>query len=309
MSTKDRRIRNLKKQLRWYPFLIISLAALVLFVYIPMFNTARYSLYDISIVGAGNETFIGLKNYRTLLGQSRFLRALGNTFALTLMGLVTIPLGYFLAVLINSLGRGRTQAFFRIGFYLPNIITGISVILMFQAVLQGEGGLLNTFLSFLFRRKISIGWISDIRYSKIGATILWCWMNMGYSMLMNLASLQAIPSELYEASEIDGASAWDKVRYITAPLMKNCFTFLLVTGVINGLSRFTDLFVLGSNSSAGLPGGTLQSILMYIYQFSFEVPSHGISSAGSMILFALVFFFTMINVKLTGFLEDEEEVG
>ena len=309
MNDKERKRRNLKKQLRWYPFLIISVIALVLFVYIPMFNTVRYSLYDISIVGAGEEHFIGLKNYRTLLGQSRFLHSLGNTFVLTLMGLLTIPLGFILAVMINSLGRGKTQGFFRIGFYLPNIITGVSVILMFQAVLQGDGGLLNTFLSHLLHHKVTIGWISDVRYAKIGATILWCWMNMGYSMLMNLASLQAIPSELYDAAAVDGATSLHKVRYITAPLMKNCFTFLLVTGVINGLSRFTDLFVLGGNSSAGLPGGSLQSILMYIYQFSFEVPSHGISSAGSMILFALVFVFTMINVKMTGFLQDEEEIG
>ena len=105
---------------------------------------------------------------------------------------------------------------------------------------------------------------------------------------------------------MDGATPWKKIRYLTIPLMKNCFTFLLVTGVINGLSRFTDLYILGTNSSAGLPGGTLQTILMYIYQFSFEVPNFGISSAGSMILFALVFIFTMINVKMTGFLNDEE---
>ena len=309
MTKKDRRLKNLKKQLQWYPFLIVSLVALVLFVYIPMFHPARYSLYDISIVGAGDERFVGLKNYQTLLVQSRFIRSLGNTFLLTIMGLLTIPIGFFLAVMINSLGRGKTQAFFRVGFYLPNIITGISVILMFQAVLQGDGGLLNTFLSLILRRKVSIAWISDVRYAKIGATMLWCWMNMGYSMLMNLASLQAIPTELYEAADIDGATALHRIRYITAPLMKNCFTFLFITGMINGLSRFTDLFVLGGNSSAGLPGGSLQSILMYIYQFSFEVPSHGISSAGSMILFALVFVFTMVNIKMTGFLKDEEEIG
>ena len=305
MDKKKHWKMQLKKKLRWYPFLIVSVAALIFFVYIPMGHTIEYSLYNVSIVGYG-EKFVGLKNHGTLLGQSQFLRSLWNTMALTVMGLLTIPLGFLLAVFINGLGRGKTQSFFRIGFYLPNIITGVSVILMFQAVLQGDGGLLNSFLSFITRREISIRWISDVRYAKLGATILWCWMNTGYSMLVNLASLQSIPTEIYEAAVVDGATPWKKIRYLTIPLMKNCFTFLLVTGVINGLSRFTDLYILGTNSSAGLPGGTLQTILMYIYQFSFEVPNFGISSAGSMILFVLVFIFTMINVKMTGFLNDEE---
>lgn len=299
--------REIKKQLRWYPFLIISVIALILFVYIPMAKTIQYSLYDVSVVGYGEE-FVGLKNYRTILGQSQFTRSIANTFILALLGLLTIPIGFFLAVLINSLGKGKLQSFFRIGFYLPNIITGVSVILMFAVVLQGNGGLLNTFLSTIFQREITIGWISDARYSKIGATILWCWSNAGYSMLINLASLQAIPSELYEAATVDGASAWNRIRYLTMPLMKNCFTFLFVTGVINGLSRFTDLYIIGGNSSSGIPSGTLQTILMYIYQFSFEVPQFGLSSAGAMILFALVFVFTMLNMKMTGFLKDEEEM-
>lgn len=299
--------REIKKQLRWYPFLIVSVIALILFVYLPMGKTIQYSLYDVSIVGYG-EKFVGLKNYRTIFGQSQFIRAIVNTFVLAFLGLLTIPIGFFLAVMINGLGRGKLQSFFRIGFYLPNIITGVSVILMFSVVLQGNGGLLNTFLSAIFGKEITIGWISDARYSKIGATILWCWSNVGYSMLINLASLQSIPGELYEAATVDGATSWKTTRYIIIPLMRNCFTFLLVTGVINGLARFTDLYIIGQNSAAGIPSGTLQTILMYIYQFSFDVPQFGLSSAGSIVLFVLVFAFTMVNVKMTGFLKDEEEV-
>ncbi len=295
---------KLKKELRWYPFVIVSVIALILFVYIPMFRTVQYSLYDVSIVGYG-EKFCGLKNYRTLFGQSQFLKSILNTVILTLLSLITIPIGFLLAVAINSFGRTKIQSFFRIGYYLPNIITGVSVILMFQAVLQGHGGLLNTFLSAILHREITIGWISDVKYAKLGATILWIWQSSGYAMLINLASLQAIPTELYEAASVDGANSFHKITRITMPLMKDCFTFLFVTGVINGLSRFTDLYILGGNSSAGIPSGSLQTILMYIYQYSFETPNFGLSSAGSMILFALVFVFTLANVKLTGFMDVE----
>ena len=81
---------------------------------------------------------------------------------------------------------------------------------------------------------------------------------------------------------------------------------MLVTTILNGLPRPTDLFILFGNNSAGVPGGTLQTILMYIYQFSFEVPNYGISSAGAMILLVMVYAFTMLNVKLTGFLDEEK---
>lgn len=304
MKQKHFSKRKLKKQLTWYSFIIVSIVCLILLVYIPMFTTVKYSMYDVSVVGFG-ERFVGLKNYKILMTQSAFLKSVANTFILAVLSLMTIPLGFILAVLINSLGTGKTQSFFRIGYYLPNIITGVSVVLVFQVVLQGDGGLLNNFLSLLLGSKVTIGWLSNAKYAKFGATILWCWMNTGYSMLINLASMQSIPTEIYDAAAVDGANGWKKLWYLTIPCMRGCFSFLLVTGMINALARFTDLFIIGKNSSAGVPGGTLQTILMYIYQFSFEVPNYGLSSAGAIILFILVFGFTMLNVKMTGFLKDE----
>ncbi len=180
---------------------------------------------------------IGLGNYKMLFFQSAFWKSIYNTIILSLFGLLTIPIGFLLAVMINSIGKGKLQGFFRVGFYLPNIITGVSVILIFQVVLMGDGGLLNSFLSFLTGREITIGWLADSRYAKIGATILWCWMNMGYSMLMNLSSMQAIPMELYDAASVDGAGTLKKLFYITIPNMKSCFSLLLITGMINGLAE------------------------------------------------------------------------
>lgn len=222
---------------------------------------------------------------------------------LALYGLLTIPLGFLLANAINSLGRTKLQGFFRVMFYMPNIITGVSVVLIFQYVLKGNGGLLNQFLSLIVGREVTIGWITDPALSHVGATIIWIWMNLGYSMLLNLASLQSIPTEIYDAASVDGATAWKRMLYITIPQMKSCFAFLFVTGMINGLARFTDLYILGGNACAGRPNGTLQTILMYIYQYSFESPRYGLSSAGAVILFFIVFVMTIFNVKLSGFMK------
>lgn len=296
--------KMIKKQLSAYSFIIVSLLTLLILVYRPMLTTIKYSMYKVGMLGFGEE-FIGLGNYKMLFSQSAFWKSIYNTIILSLFGLLTIPIGFLLAVMINSIGKGKLQGFFRVGFYLPNIITGVSVILIFQVVLMGNGGLLNSFLSFLTGREITIGWLADSRYAKIGATILWCWMNMGYSMLMNLSSMQAIPMELYDAASVDGAGTLKKLFYITIPNMKSCFSLLLITGMINGLARFTDIYIIGGSSTSGGAGGSLQTILMYIFQFSFETPNYGVSSAGSMVLFVLVFLLTMVNVKLTGFLNDE----
>lgn len=304
MKRKKFSKRLVRKNLTAYSFVIISLVTLLVLVYIPMISTVDYSLRRIGMVGFGNE-WVGLENYRMLFSQSAFWRAIGNTILLATMGLLTIPVGFILAVLINSLGRGRLQEFFRVGYYLPNIITGVSVYLIFRVVLMGDGGLLNSFLSAITGRNIRTGWLADPKFARWGVTIIWVWMNMGYSMLMNLASLQSIPTDLYDAASIDGANALQKMVCITIPNMKSCFALLFVTGMINGLARFTDIFILSGSDSYGGAGGTLQTILMYVFQFSFETPNYGVASAGSMVLFVLVFIMTMINVKLTGFLKDE----
>ncbi len=291
---------RMKRELQWYSFLIVSIITLILLTYIPMLTTIKYSFYDTRVLTFGGE-FNGLTNYKVLMGNKAFGQSLINTFALAILSLLQIPVGFILASLINGLGRGKLQSFFRVSYYLPNIITGVSVVLIFQVVLKENGGLLNNFLSFLTGREVTIGWLSDATYSKFGATILNIWQNTGYAMLINLASMQSIPTEIYEAAEVDGANSIKRWFYITIPHMKTCFAFLFITTIINGLSRFTDLFIIGGNSATGRPGGSLQTLLMYIYQYSFEYPQYGMASAGAMILFVLTFVITLINLKLTGF--------
>ena len=287
---KDRQALKLKikKQLVWYSFIFVSIITLIVLTYIPMLTAIKYSFHDIQVLGFGEDKFIGFQNYEKIMHNSSFVKSIGNTFLLALMSLVSIPIGFILATLIN------------------NIITGVSVVLIFQVVLKANGGLLNNALSMLTGHEVAIGWLSDSHYSRFGATILSVWGNIGYSMLINLASLQSIPSEIYEAAEVDGANALKQWWYITIPQMTSCFAFLFITSIINGLARFSDLFIIGGNTSAGRPGGTLQTILMYIYQFSFESPQYGIASAGAMILFVLTFVITLINLKMTGFFKKKE---
>ncbi len=301
MKNKQALKIKIKKQIVWYSFLIVSIVTLIALTYIPMLQSVKYSFFDIQVIGFGDDKFVGFQNYEKIMNNASFLKSIGNTFFLAFLSLISIPVGFILATLINNIGKGKWQSFFRVGYYFPNIITGVSVVLIFQIVLKANGGLLNNALSFLTGQDVTIGWLSDSHFSRFGATILSVWGNMGYAMLINLASLQSIPSEIYEAAEVDGANGIKQWWYITIPQMKSCFAFLFITSMINGLARFTDLFIIGGNTSAGRPGGTLQTIMMYIYQFSFETPQYGIASAGAMILFVMTFVITLINLKMTGF--------
>jgi ABC-type sugar transport system permease subunit len=304
MTNKDKMKRyRIKKQIEWYSFIIVTLVVLVVLVYSPTFTSVKYSLYDVSTIGF-SEKFVGLWNYQFLLSNRAFIKVMGNTLVLGLLGLVTIPVGFILASLINAVFNRKLQSFFRVGFYLPNIITGITIIMIFQIILKGYHGSLNMVLSTLTGLDIQIGWLSDPRFMKLGATLIGLYSGLGYSMLINLASMQAIPREIYEAAEVDGATPIKQWLFITIPNMKACFSFLLVTGMISGLSRFTDLYILSGYSAGGGTGGALQTILMYIYQYSFELPRYGISSAGALILFFFVLFFTLLNVKITGIFKE-----
>lgn len=297
--------RIIQENLTWYSFIIVTLITVIALVYVPTCTTLLFSVSDVSLRGM-ETTFVGTKNFEVLFSMGAFYKSILNTLGLAVLGLLVIPLGFLLANAINSLGRGSLQSFFRVTYYLPNIITGVSVILIFQIVLKGNNGMLNSFLSLILRREVTVGWLSSSKYSWYGATILYLWSNLGYAMLINLSSLQSIPAELYEAAEIDGASGGQKMRYITIPNMYSCFTFLFVTGMINGLARFTDLYIIGGNSASGKPGGTLQTILMFIFQYSFDSPQYGMSSAGAVVLFVLTLGFTLFNVRSTGMLKEEK---
>ena len=303
MRLQPRQVRKIRENMVWYSFIGVSMIVLLVFTYLPTISTFYFSLTNMGTYGTSYK-FVGLKNYEVLLGSKQFLTAFSNTLLLSIYSLIKIPLGFLLANAINSLGKTKRQTFFRVAFYLPNIITGVSVVLVMTYVLRGHGGLLNSFLSQITGREVTIGWLSNSALSHLGATILNLWMDIGYYMLMCLASLQAIPQEIYDAAEVDGASRFQRLIHITIPNMKACFSFLLITSMISGFARFSDLFIISGNSSAGRPSGTLQSLLMYIYQYSFESPKYGLSSAGSVILMILTFIFALINVKLSNFFKE-----
>lgn len=301
--SKLKRRAEIKRQLVWYSFIIIPILTVIILTYVPTFKVFQYSFSEVSVLGE-IEKNVGLKNYVNLLTHTKFPRAIFNTFILAIMGLLSIPIGFLLANMINNIGQGKMQTVFRVGFYLPHIIAGVSVVMILRIVLKGENGLFNNFLSFFAGKNVNIGWFTDSKYSRWGATLMSLWTGLGYSILINLASLQGIPRELYEAASVDGATPFQQMLHITIPNMKACFSFLFLMGMIGGFARFSDLYIIGGNSTAGSPGGTLQTMMMFIYEFGLEKLNYGISSAASVILFIVTLIFSLISGKASGYFED-----
>lgn len=274
----------------WYFFLLPTILGIVLFMLYPVVESFRLSFFKSN---GSMETFNGLKNYVYILGNSDFRTAMFNTFFINFFQLlITLPVSFVAAVAINSLQRGKNVL--KALFFIPYITPAIAAGTLFLFILHPEG-ILNSVLGVFGIEGIS--WLSNGWAARWGAVILGIWRSLGFNIIIYLAYLQAISSEYYEAAYIDGCTRFQSHIYITLPLMKGATAFLIIMGWINGLQRFTDIYVLGGQH--GSPAHALYTIVSFIYERGFGNYEFGVASAASWVLFAIIMVFTCINMKLT----------
>jgi multiple sugar transport system permease protein len=286
--------RRLRKTLLWYAIIAPEFTLFAIFVVYPTIETFRLSLYR---EVATKQEFIGFAQYTRLLGDEIFRSALANTAMLGAAFLIlVIPLGLVLATLINSLKY--TPDLFKVIYFLPQITSTVAIALVFAYVFQPTWGLLNDGLRSLGVDPLPL-WLADPRYnltgSRAAATLLAVWIALGYYMLIFLAGLQAVPNELYDAAVVDGANFVQVWWYITIPSLRPTFVFLILTGTIDALSRFSDLYTL--SGPAGSPARSLQTVVMYLYQIAFESHDFNLSSATAVILFLIMLAVTVLNFR------------
>ncbi|GAF18291.1 LOW QUALITY PROTEIN: sugar ABC transporter [Bacillus sp. JCM 19046] len=290
-NVQTRRNKSIKSTLTWYLFLLPTFLGIACFILYPVFESFRLSFYNSN---GTIETWVGLSNYERVLSQNAFWNAVYNTFYIAFFNLLlAIPIGFVLASMINRINRFKSL--FKVLFFLPNVTSIVAAAMIFMFVLQPEVGLINHVLQ-------SIGlppspWLSDPATSKWGVILLTIWHWIGFVIIICLANLQAISPELYEASEIDGATPLQQWLFITIPNMKGTFAFLLIMGWISGLQRFQEIFVLGG--AGGSPSRSLQTMVALIYERGFGGFEFGIASAITVLLFLIILLFTMLNLKLT----------
>jgi multiple sugar transport system permease protein len=231
--------------------------------------------------------FVGLENYRDVLSDDTFYRAMGHTLYYVLGSVpATMAIGLGLAVLLNTKMRGL--AIFRTAYYLPVITPIVIAAIIWKWVYNADFGLANYYLLKLGLIDQPLLWLSDSKLAMPAVLLMNVWKGVGFSMVIYLAGLQAIPGEYYEAAEVDGAGPWQRFWRITFPLVAPTTIFLLIINTIGAMKSFAQIFVMTQGGPPG-PGGATTTIVYYIYQQAFVYFKMGYASALSYVLFAMIF--------------------
>ena len=259
--------------------LLPGLAVFGMFTVYPIFRLLWMSFCDWSFASMLDQPFIGLANYREVLGDGTFWTVFINSVVYTL---VTVPgqmaLGLFTAVLINGIRRFGVT--FRVINYLPVITSWVIASLVFRYVFNTEG-LLNYFLTNVVHvPSANVRWLNT-RWSGLAvAMILGVWKGVGWNMVVFLAALQQVPAELYEAAEIDGCGAWKKFVSVTLPSIRGTVLFALIMLTIGGFNVFTSIKMI----TGGKPAHQTDTLLTWMYYKAFSTGKFGYAAALSFIM-------------------------
>lgn len=278
---------NYYKKYTPYLFLLPAAAVMIVFFFIPFFQTFGFSFFDYSS-SLYNPNFVGADNYIKLFKEPVFYKVMFNTFMYLVIAvpfLVTFPL--FLAILINQKIRGITL--YKILLYLPVIVSIVVAAIAFKWLYAGQG-ILNYILS-LFHIK-SIGWLVDTKWALFSVALVTIWKGIGYYMMIYLASLMSVPQDLYEACDIDGANFITKHLTVTIPHIMPTIALVSTISTISAMKVFAEIYVM----TKGGPLNSTKTIVYYIYERAFENLDLGYASALAVVLLVVVMGFSLINI-------------
>lgn len=237
-------------------------------------------------------TFVGLDNFKYIFSDKVFIQAVGKTVIYTLCSvLITMFISLGLAVLINQKLKGI--GLFRTALFFPYIASIVAVAAVWQMLFQKDMGLINEMLK-MFGVVDVPGWFATTKWALPAVIIVTIWKNMGYYMIIYLAALQDVPTELIEAGMIDGASSWQRFWKIKFPLLRNATFFVVMMLTINSFKSFDIIFAL----TEGGPGTATTLLSQYIYNQSFVSWDYGRASAAAIILFIVVAIITAVQFAL-----------
>jgi ABC-type sugar transport system permease subunit len=285
---------SVREALVGYAFVLLPIASFLIFFMYPLGYAAYISFFDWGALGKIES--VGLGNYRELSNDFLFGKALKNTLRYTLIVVPTqVALGLLLAVIVNNALRFRT--FFRAAFYFPAIAGSIAITAVASYILSADG-LLNAGIGAITGSTYDHSWFGDSGTALESIMALNIWTTSGTMMLFYLASLQSIPTDVYEAAAIDGAGAWRTFWKITFPLLKPGHFFVLTVSLIGSLQVFDQAFFV--SGGGGGPNYSTMTIVLYLYNTAIEGVRFGYASAIGIVLFAIIATLTLIQRFLFG---------
>ena len=288
---------NLREHIEGYLFISPWILGMLLFALGPILASfglafTRWNLFT-------EPEYVGWANFQKLAHDPLFYKSVFNTIYYTIFA---VPLGLVLALGLAMLVNHRLRGinFFRTAFFLPNVVAGIAMLLLWKWLFDPNFGLINLFLDWTglmaVLEWIGIGrpqWISSRAGAMPGLVFMSIW-GLGGSMMIFLAGLQNIPRELIEAAELDGAGPWKRFRYVTVPLLTPTIFFLTMVGVIASLQVFNQAYVM----TQGGPAHATLFYVLYLFQTAFERFQMGYACAMALVLFIITLIVSLIQLAM-----------
>ncbi|TFE29515.1 carbohydrate ABC transporter permease [Cohnella luojiensis] len=294
-------MRSIKRHLgdiNAYLFILPSFVILGMFLVYPVIWSVAASFKDIQPITLRQAGlfeipghFVGFDHYAAALNNRLFIKAVINTLY---FGVIFIPItmlgSIVLAMLVNKKLPGVNMV--RSVFFVPYIISVVSASLIFIFLFNGEKGLVNALLS-----QIGISgphWLTSTLWAMPVIAIMTCWRNIGYFMLIYLSGLQNIPKDLYEVADVEGATALQKFKYVTWPLLGRISLVVIILLMINSLNVFQEVYIM----TGGGPGDSTITVPFLIFNRAFKYYEIGPAAAMSYLLFIVVVIVTIIQKKI-----------
>lgn len=278
-----------RRALQGWLFVSPFIAGFLLFFAGPMLFAGYISLNDWPVLNS--PTFIGVRNFTNMINDDLFWKSLRITTVFTLFSVpLNMAAGLALAMLLNSKIRGLT--IFRTLYYVPAVITGVALAVLWWMMFNTEYGLINSALRFIGLPKIP--WLTHTLWVLPALIIMSLWQ-VGGGVVIYLAGLQGIPTDLYEAAAVDGATGWSKFRHITIPMLSPVLLFTFVLGVIGSFQSFTNALIMTN----GGPSQATLFLVLYIYRNAWLYNQMGYAAALSWALFAVILILVIVTFRFT----------
>lgn len=288
MIGKTRRIGPIEKSQQVLLFLSPWLLTFAVFWLYPLVFSLILSFCDYDVFHPAMFSFAGFKNYWRLLGDGDFMQSFANTLIFVVGTTpVTTLLALALALMVNNVSRG--SGIFRSIFFLPSIISIVVTATIFKSMYSPIGAL-NRFLAIFGLP--GQAWLIEKNLAMPAIMLMNIWAYTGYYMILYLAALKAVPRQLYEAAEVDGADEWQQFRYITLPQIHYMTIFILVVNTIRSWQVFPEVFTL----TRGGPVGSTNTMVHHLYETAFRYHEMGYASAISYVLLAIILVFSLLQM-------------
>lgn len=271
-------------------FLAPTIIGFLVFTIIPVIMSAIYSLHEYD--GITPMEWVSIENYTKLLTNKEFIKSLGNTIY---FAIGTVPVGCFLAlfvaVVLNQKIRGRM--FYRSCFFVPTIVSMVAISVVFQQMFNQDYGVMNDILGWFGIPPQK--WLASKALAMPVVIFVSIWKGIGVTIVIFLAGLTGIDSQLYEAAEIDGAGAITKFFRITIPMLRSTITFVVINNLISSFQAFDQIYMLTS----GGPAKSTQTISYLIYKNAFSYWKMGYASAMAYIMFVIILVCSIVQLFIS----------